>query len=444
MKTEGDAFVLLYGNDYDEFSPISSDVRTKLLNLDGVDPKKSYIMEGGYMISTISRKGIRPMQSEDAEYQSENADSPSGGAEFQSEDAESQNKELGEKEGVGFGYDSGFGMVEGFNEDVIQILSREEIAELKKYVEEKRLPVDIKSLEQGKGVMILHDHKLTPAQESVGEPVYFTSLLSKQEKINWSQMTEEERESAVERGEGRGKQSGIFQISGYLDNQTDGFPYIRQTWHGSEGDLYYLISEEGFEKLPTKKKTLYMELNVEKEKEPNVKREIQKIVSLENMSRAQDSGTDVDAGTGEAGIFYISKSDLLSEAAAYIRGTRFILGSISAVLLFAGLTNYFNVVITGILTRKKELEVMYSIGMTRKQMRNMFLAEGGCYCGLVGLLTLTAGNGILKWISFYMEKKLSYFEFHNPVGWGLALFGGFVVICLAGAEAAVESRKESR
>ena len=88
---------MLYGNDYDEFSPISSDVRTKLLNLDGVDQEKSYIMEGGYMISTISRKGIRPMQSEDTESQSKDTDSQSGSAEFQSEDTGAQNEHLEEK-----------------------------------------------------------------------------------------------------------------------------------------------------------------------------------------------------------------------------------------------------------------------------------------------------------------------------------------------------------
>ncbi|WP_246597329.1 ABC transporter permease [Faecalicatena faecalis] len=430
MKTEGDAFTLLYGNDYDEFSPISPDVKTKLLNLDGVDQERSYIMEGAYMISTISRKGIRPMQSETAESQGEDA-----GA--------------GEKEGVGYGYDSGFEMIEGFNQDVIQILSREEMADLKRYVTERKLPVDIKSLEQGRGVMILHDHQLTPAQEklaqeSVGEPVFFTGLLSKEERIRWNQMTPKERDAAVDKGEGNGKQSETFRISGYLDNQAEGFPHIRQTWHGSEGNIYYLISEEGFEKLPIQKKTLYMELNVEKEKEPQIKRDIQKIVSLENMSRAQAVGTDVDGGIGEAGIFYISKSDLLSEAAAYIRGTRLILGSISAVLLFAGLTNYFNVVITGILTRKKELEVMYNIGMTEKQMRKMFLIEGGYYCGLVGILTLTAGNGILRWISLYMETKLSYFDFQYPIGWELALLLGFAVICLVVTEAAVRGLKRSK
>lgn len=436
MKTEGDAFALLYGNDYDEFSPISPDAKTKLLNLDGVDQERSYIMEGTYMISTISRKGIRPMLSEETE------------SDVESHKAEPEEKE-GVGYGIGYGYDSRFGMIEGFNQDVIQILSREEIADLKRYVTERKLPVDIKSLEQGRGVMILHDHQLTPAQEklaqeSVGEPVFFTSLLSKEERIRWNQMTPKERDAAVDKGERTEKKSETFRISGYLDNQAEGFPHIRQTWHGSEGNIYYLISEEGFEKLPTQKKTLYMVLNVEKEKEPQIKREIQKIVSLENMSRAQAVGTDMDGGIGEAGIFYISKSDLLSEAAAYIRGTRLILGSISAVLLFAGLTNYFNVVITGILTRKKELEVMYSIGMTEKQMKKMFLAEGAYYCGLVGILTLTVGNGILKWISYYMEKKLSYFVFQYPAGWELALLLGFAVICLVVTEAAVHSLKRGR
>ena len=44
METEGDNFCLLYGNAYDEFSPISSDVREQLLSLEGVDEEKSYVM----------------------------------------------------------------------------------------------------------------------------------------------------------------------------------------------------------------------------------------------------------------------------------------------------------------------------------------------------------------------------------------------------------------
>ena len=58
MLTEGDCFDLLYDNDYDEFSPISPEVRKELLEIDGVDSDKSYIMEGAYLYTVTSKKGI--------------------------------------------------------------------------------------------------------------------------------------------------------------------------------------------------------------------------------------------------------------------------------------------------------------------------------------------------------------------------------------------------
>ena len=62
MKSEGDNFELLYDNEYGEFSPISEKVRNRLWNLDGVKKKKSYITEGAYMLSSISRDGLRPLE----------------------------------------------------------------------------------------------------------------------------------------------------------------------------------------------------------------------------------------------------------------------------------------------------------------------------------------------------------------------------------------------
>ncbi len=57
------------------------------------------------------------------------------------------------------------------------------------------------------------------------------------------------------------------------------------------------------------------------------------------------------------------------------------------MLLFAGLTNYFNVMIMGRYSRKQELDVMESIGMTKKQKRKMFFlgrklvfSPGGSAC----------------------------------------------------------------
>ena len=417
MKTEGDNFCLLYGNEYDEFEPVSSEVRDAVLSLDGVRREESYVMEGAYMISTISREGLRPLVNKYSDMQED------------------------EKEGTGF--DLEYAMVEGGGKDVIQILRDEEIHDLWRYAQDNRLPVDMESLQKGTGVMILHDHQLSPketelAERSVGEAVYFTAMRSREEYVTWYQSDSDERETLKEEK----KQSEVFSISGYMDNQAEGFPDIRQTWHGSEGAIYYLISEKGFSKLPTEKKTLYMELNVEKEKEPFIKAEIQNLLSRENLRR-EKTGNGVDGEEGEAGIFCISKSDLVSEAEYYVTGNRRILGSISLILLFAGLTNYFNVMMTGILARKKEMEIMESIGMTRKQKQKMLLAEGMYYCLTVGALILTAGSVILRLICAYMENQLSYFAGSYPLGWTAALLAGLAVVCYGSVAAFVNSQNEN-
>ena len=69
-------------------------------------------------------------------------------------------------------------MVEGFSCDTVQILNDNQILSLKKYVQDNQLNIDLKSLEEGNGVLIIHDHMLTPEQQkladkAIGEPVYF-------------------------------------------------------------------------------------------------------------------------------------------------------------------------------------------------------------------------------------------------------------------------------
>ena len=400
MLTEGSCFELLYDNDYDEFSPISADVRDELTDLDGVKTEESYIMEGAYLYPVISRKGIRPLEKN-----------------FSHEDAADDHE-----------------MIESWSPDVVQILKEEEIRSLKKYVDEKDLAVDMDSFENGTGVLILHDHVLSPtqeklAQESVGEPVYFKTMLSREERVRWNRTDDTERTEQEETGDFPMKQSETFTLCGYLDNRMDDFPDIRQTWHGAEGSLYFLISEKGFENIPSEKKTLYMELTADPGKEPAVNAAVQRIISEENQERSQVRETSFDEeGNGEAGIFCISRSDLMSEAASYIRGSRMILGSISAVLLLAGFTNYFNIMVTGFLARKRELDIMESIGMTRKQKRKLIADEGAYYCLFTAGLLLTAGVAALLPVRYYMEQKLSYFVFTWPVTEMLLLIGGLAVI----------------
>lgn len=405
LRSEGNNFELLYDNDYDEFSPISKKVRKQLWNLDGVKKKESYITEGAYVLSVISRDGIRPLE-EDIYL--------------------GNNVEYAEE--ISIDYASGAKMIKGLDADTVQIVSENEIKALETYVEENKLKVDMDSLKNGTGVMIIHDHKLSQKQEkqaekAVGETVCLSSLKNKEACIRWNSMTDKERDKEDEKIKAE-TPSTEYTLSGYLDNQADGFPEIHQTWHGAEGDIYYLVSEKGFNRLSTKKKTFCMELNVEKKKEKKIMHEIQKILSAENQRRKSNTQTS-PYGEGEAGIFYIARSDLMQKNADYIHGNRIMFGSISVILLCVGLVNYFNIMFTGIVGRKKELEIMRKIGMTRRQERKLLLLEGSYYVLLVAGLVASVGSIILKGINVYMRKQLSYFTFHYPVG---AIAGSIVIM----------------
>ena len=378
MLTQGDGMALLYDNAYDEFSPISENVEEKIHNIKGIDWKKSNKIEGAYLNTVISRRGIRPY--------SEGAST------------------------IGEG-----NMVEGFSWDTVQILKEKEVELLKEYVHNQQLNIDITSLEEGKGVLILHDHMLTPKQEKhadevVGEPVYFKTMISRNDAIQSREECNYDREKSFSQ-----KSSEMFKLCGYLDSRSDEFPEIDQSWHGAEDSLYFLISEKGFQKIPTDKKTLAIELNVHPNRENYIKSKLQEIISEENKQRSKMTEVSLDEGVGEAGIFSISKSDLIQQKETYMRGNRILLGSVCIILLMAGMTNYFNVVLTGIYSRRKEFQIMQSIGLTDEQMIWMLYGEGFYYILCVTGLLFTVGAVVLLGVKCYMENRLSYFVFRWPI-----------------------------
>ena len=382
LLTQGDGVELLYDNDYDEFSPISQELEKKIHKIDGIDWENSNLIEGAYVTTVISRKGIRPYDEGLSNLTNDN-------------------------------------MVEGFSCDTIQILNDNQILSLEKYVQDNQLNIDLKSLEEGNGVLIIHDHMLTPEQqkladEAIGEPVYFKTLLSREDAIRRKEQSNSENKEKQQEDEFPQKESETFTLCGYLDRQNDDFPEINQSWHG-ECSLYYFISEKGFQKIPTEKKILTMELTANPEKEPYVKTQISELVSEENKKRSEMTEVSMDEGTGEAGVFVICKSDLMQQKETYMRGNRILLGAVSIILFIAGLTNYCNVVFTGMYARRKEFDVMKSIGMTDKQMKLMLFGEGSYYFMCVVGLLFTVGMAALFGVKIYMENKLSYFTFRWPI-----------------------------
>ena len=382
LLTQGDGVELLYDNDYDEFSPISQELEKKLHKIDGIDWENSNLIEGAYVDTFMSKKGIRPYDEGLSNLTNDN-------------------------------------MVEGFSWGTVQILNENQILSLKKYVQDNQLNIDVESLEEGNGVLIIHDHMLTPEQQkladkAIGEPVYFKTLLSKEDAIRRKELINSESEEKQQKDEFPQKESETFTLCGYLDRQSDDFPEIHQSWHG-EGSLYYFISEKGFQKIPTEKKRLTMELTADPGKEPYVKTQISELISEENKKQSEMTEVSMDEGTGEAGVFIICKSDLMQQKETYMRGNRILLGAVSIILFIAGLTNYCNVVFTGMYARRKEFDIMKSIGMTDKQKKLMLFGEGSYYFMCVIGLLLTVGMVTLVGVKIYMENKLSYFTFHWPI-----------------------------
>ncbi len=54
-------------------------------------------------------------------------------------------------------------------------------------------------------------------------------------------------------------------------------------------------------------------------------------------------------------------------------------GALSVIVGLVGVLNFFNAILTGIITRKREMAVLQSIGMTGKQLKTMLVCEGLLY-----------------------------------------------------------------
>ena len=92
---------------------------------------------------------------------------------------------------------------------------------------------------------------------------------------------------------------------------------------------------------------------------------------------------------------YDSKATYAAEFESF-RGMFLMLGgALSFIVGLVGVLNFFNAILTGILTRKREFAVLQSVGMTGKQLKTMLVWEGLLYglgaVGLAALLSVTAG-----------------------------------------------------
>lgn len=109
------------------------------------------------------------------------------------------------------------------------------------------------------------------------------------------------------------------------------------------------------------------------------------------------------------------KSEISADFQSSMLSMNILGGGISAILILIGLINFINVMLTGVYTRKGELSVMESVGMTKKQVKNMLVYEGMYYGLITILLILTIGNVIVYMVANLAASIADYATFHYPV-----------------------------
>lgn len=117
-----------------------------------------------------------------------------------------------------------------------------------------------------------------------------------------------------------------------------------------------------------------------------------------------------------------------------------VLGSgISIILGFIGTFNFINVMSVGVMSRKHELAILESIGMSKKQLRSMLRFEGIWYMAGTLLASTTLGNVIGYGIFRIFKNIVDYAIFSYPVIPMLAVYAAVLIICLVTPELAYHS-----
>lgn len=103
-------------------------------------------------------------------------------------------------------------------------------------------------------------------------------------------------------------------------------------------------------------------------------------------------------------------------------------GSIGLIVMLLAISNYLNMMSASIQNRSKEFAVLESIGMTRKQIKRMAVAESLCY----GILSIAVATIIGLPVSYFVSENVNIYRipFSFPVVNNMILFLFIIIICI--------------
>lgn len=90
-------------------------------------------------------------------------------------------------------------------------------------------------------------------------------------------------------------------------------------------------------------------------------------------------------------------------------------GTLSFIIGLVGILNFFNAILTGILTRKREFAMLQSVGMTGRQLKQMLVYEGLCYSLGAALLSLAIALLMEPLVGSMVENLFWFFSYRFTI-----------------------------
>ena len=103
-------------------------------------------------------------------------------------------------------------------------------------------------------------------------------------------------------------------------------------------------------------------------------------------------------------------------------------GALSFIVGLVGVLNFFNAILTGIITRKREFAMLQSVGMTGKQLKTMLVYEGLFYALGAGLLSLLLALILSPLMRITMSNMFWFFTYRFTIMPILLLLPVFVLL----------------
>ena len=233
--------------------------------------------------------------------------------------------------------------------------------------------------------------------KTLDKPIDLTAF-EKGELVILSAMTDAEGNPLIQPGQtitvvGEYGEHTFTVANGFLDAD---FQSGRGNERGTAPDLY--VSQQALKKLSKETKIFRIAFDtVDSSYDKEIMAQLQSITAL-------SSGIDIQ-----------SRYEKQQEMAGYLLTSRVLATGLSAVFLLIGIMNFINTMVVSVNTRKHEFATLESIGMTKKQIRNVLLWEGGYYWSISFLLLATLGTAIYIPIYSVFRKMVPYAAFSYPV-----------------------------